>query len=213
MLRPLFISIIVLVGSVCALGQQKPVSKTVLLDYMGNVLTDREFVDIRMANPSYPDATITRVLGDGTTELRTQKIPQEGTPAPSFVFQTIDGKTITAADLKGKVVVLNFWFIGCAICHAMKPQLNTFMTKFDGRDDIVFIAATADPAGEVEKYAKKESFNYIQAANAGTELKKFVISNYPKNVVISKSGEIVYWRSTIKAWDKFESVVKGELEK
>lgn len=200
-------------AAVCGAAQDKPVSKTVLFDYLGNVINDREFVDIRMANPSYPDATVRRVLEDGTTELRTQKIPQEGTPAPSFVFHTIDGKSLSSDDLRGKVVVINFWFIGCAVCHAMKPQLNTFMTKFDGRDDVVFIAATADPSSEVAKYVKKEEFNYIQAADAGAELKKFVIGNYPKNVVIGKNGEIVYWRSTIKAWDRFETVVKNELEK
>jgi len=40
----------------------------------------------------------------------------------------------------------------------------------------------------------------------------FVFAMYPKNIVIDRTGKIIYWRSTIKAWEKFESVVKRALE-
>jgi hypothetical protein len=39
----------------------------------------------------------------------------------------------------------------------------------------------------------------------------FVFGVYPKNIVIDHKGKIVYWRSTVKAWDKFESVVRSAL--
>lgn len=213
MRRAAFIAIFLSLAAICAVAQPKPTGKTILLDYNGSVISDREFVDIRMANFHYPDATVSKLLEDGSVEMRTQKIPQEGTPAPAFTFHTIDGKSVSLSDLKGKVVVLNFWFIGCPVCRAMKPQLNEFQAKFKDREDIVFIAATGDPAGDVKKYLQKEPFAYVQAADAAAELKKFVFSGYPKNIVIGKNGEIVYWRSTVKAWDKFESVVKGELAK
>lgn len=198
----------------CAIGQAKaPVAKTLFYDSDGRLISNNEFVDIRMANFQYPDRTLMKTLDDGTVEFRLQKIPQEGSKAPEFSLRTIDGETISSEDLRGKVVVLNFWFIGCPVCRALKPKLNTFKTKFDGRDDVVFIAATYDPPGEVAKFAKHEPLSYIQTAGAAAELKKFVFSGYPKNIVISKTGEIVYWRSNIYAWDKFESVVRGELAK
>lgn len=200
-----------------ALAQSKvPTStngKTIFRDSDGNLISNNEFVDIRMANPHYPDATIVKTLDDGSVEFRLQKIPQEGAPAPAFALRTIDGKTISSAELRGKVVVLNFWFIGCHVCRALKPKLNTFKTKFGGSDDVVFIAVTADPPGEVEKFAKTEPLDYIQTAGADAELKKFVFSGYPKNIVISKKGEIVYWRGNVYSWDKFESVVRSELAK
>lgn len=187
--------------------------KTIFRDSDGNLISNNEFVDIRMANFHYPDATVSRVLEDGTIEMRTQRIPQEGSRAPEAVFRTLAGKTVSMSELRGKVVVLNFWFIGCPVCRALKPQLNAFKKKFDGRDDVVFLAVTADAGGAVESYLKKESFDYLQATDAGVELKKFVFGGYPKNIVIDKSGEIVYWRSTVRAWDKFESVVRAELSK
>jgi thiol-disulfide isomerase/thioredoxin len=197
-----------------ALAQTKlPVGKTIFRDSNGDLISNNEFVDIRMANPHYPDATIVKTLDEGTIEFRLQKIPQEGRQAPDFSFTTLDGKSISSADLKGKVVVFNFWFIGCHVCRAIKPDLNKFKTKFAERDDIVFISATADPASEVRRFAKTEPLDYLQAADAGAELKKFVFSGYPRNIVVSKTGEIVYWRTTVKAWDKFESVVRAELAK
>jgi thiol-disulfide isomerase/thioredoxin len=104
------------------------------------------------------------------------------------------------ADLKGKVVVLNFWFIGCAVCRAMKPLLDDFKAKFSDNDNVVFLAMTADPAGAVKDYLQKEPFHYIQAADAKAALDSFAFAGYPKNIVISKTGEIIYWRSVIRAW-------------
>ena len=194
-----------------AFGQPKPPPKTLFFDSDGNQVSNNEFVDIRMANSHYPDKTVIKTLADGTIEFHLQKIPQEGATAPQFTVKTLDGKIISAADLKGKVIVLSFWFIGCPACMEMEPQLNAFKAKFAGKDDIVFLAMTADPTPNVKKYLSKERFEYVQAADAKAAMDSFVFAMYPKNIVIDRTGKIVYWRSTIKAWDKFESVVKGAL--
>ena len=187
--------------------------KTIFRDSNGELISNNEFVDIRMANFNYPDATIVKSFDDGTVEFRLQKIPQEGVLVRDFKVRTIDGKEIAMGDLRGKVVVLNFWFIGCAVCRAMKPMLDDFKAKFSDNDNIVFLAMTADPAGAVRDYLRKEPFHYIQAADAKAALDSFAFAGYPKNIVISKTGEIIYWRSVIRAWPKFESVVRAELAK
>ena len=191
----------------------KPSGKLIYRDSDGNLVPNNEFVDIRMANFHYPDATVTRTLDDGTIEFRLQKVPQEGMQAPEVSFSLIDGSRIFLSSLRGKVVVLNFWFIGCPTCRAMKPRLNEFKSQFAGRDDVVFLAVTGDPIGKVKEYLKKEPFDYLHATDSADALAAFKHVVYPKNIVISKTGEIVYWRSTIRAWDKFKSVVEGELAK
>lgn len=180
-------------------------------DSDGNLISNNEFVDIRMANFLSRDATIVTILDDGRKEFRLQKVPQEGMTAPTPVVKTLDGKFISLAELRGKVVVLNFWFIGCTACRAQKPKLNELRAKFINEPDVVFLAMTPDPAADVKRYLAKEPFNYIHAAEAEAELKQFVFEGYPKNIVISRSGEMVYWRSTIHAWEKFESVIRSEL--
>ena len=191
----------------------KPSGKTIFRDSDGNLVSNNEFVDIRMANFHYPDATVVRTLEDGTIEFRLQKIPQEGMQLPDASVSLIDGGRVPLSNYRGKVLVLNFWFIGCPVCRAIKPQLNEFKAQFAGRDDIVFLAVTGDPEGKVKDYLKKEPFDYLQATDSADALAMFKHGGYPKNIVVSKTGEIVYWRSTIKAWDKFRSVVTGELSK
>src|SRR5688500_17961710 len=183
-------------------AQTKPAPKEIFRDSDGNLLSNNEFVDIRLANFNYPDATIIKILEDGTKEFRLQKVAQEGMPAPDVRIRTIEGKDIALRDLRGKVVVLNFWFIGCAVCRAMKPQLNDFKKLFAGNVDVVFLAMTEDPESDVEKFLKKNPSEYLNAADAREAMLKFSFRGFPKNIVIDKQGKIVYWRSPIKAWNK-----------
>jgi peroxiredoxin len=210
---PAFVLLVIASFALGVRAQSKPVPKTLFYDSEGNEISNNEFVDIRMANFNYPDATIITTLRDGRTEFRLQKVPQEGMTAPDVSVRTIDGKTISLAELRGKVVVLNFWFIGCAVCRAIKPQLDAFKSRFGDSDDVVFLALTADPESEVEKFLKKVPSDYLQAAAAQQALAKFSFRGFPKNLVIDKHGTIVYWRTTVRAWDKFESVVREELAK
>lgn len=209
---------VILIAVAAAIGvpcfaQTKPAPKEIFRDSDGNLVSNNEFVDIRMANFNYPDATIIKILDDGTKEFRLQKVAQEGMSSPAFSVRTVDGQKLSAADLRGKVVVLNFWFIGCAVCRGMKSQLNEFKKRFAGDDDVVFLAMTEDPESDVEKFLKREPSDYLNAAAAKASMAKFPFRGFPKNIVIDKQGKIVYWRSTIKAWGKFESVVRAELAK
>src|SRR5688572_16786971 len=77
-----------------------PVGKTVFRDSDGNLVSNNEFVDVRMANFNYPDATVVRTLPDGTVEFRLQKVPQEGMRAAEFAVKTLDGRTIRSSELK-----------------------------------------------------------------------------------------------------------------
>lgn len=211
LLMPMFfVGVLALSG----FAQSQPkIPLTLFYDPDGKLISNNEFVDIRMANFHYRDATVMKTLPDGTVEFWLQKVPQEGMPAPKFSARTIDGANISSGELKGKIVVLNFWFIGCGVCRSIKPHLNALTTKFADNENVVFIAMTADPAEQVTAYLKHEPFAYQQIADAEGLLGKFSFSGYPKNIVISRSGEIVYWRSTVTAWDKFESVIRNELNK
>lgn len=213
-------NVIVLLGAFCSVvlfcaavfSQTRP-AVTLFFDSDGIQISNDEFVDIRMANFHYPDRTIVRTLEDGTVEFRLQKIPQEGMRAPDFTVRTLDGRTLSMAELRGKVVVLNFWFIGCPVCYSMKPKLNELRAKFASRGDVVFLAMTADTTTDVKRYLAKEKFDYIQAADAKAPMNMFVFSGFPKNIVVNRTGEIVYWRSSVTAMSKFETVIRNELER
>src|SRR5436190_303202 len=84
---------LIFITSTYLLAQAAP--RTIFRDSDGNLVSNNEFVDIRMANFQYKDATLVSTLPDGTIEFRLQKIPQEGMAVPAISVKTIDGKKIT----------------------------------------------------------------------------------------------------------------------
>ena len=56
----------------------------------------------------------------------------EGCLLPDFIAETIDGEILNSADLRGKVLVLNFWFTSCPPCIAELPGLNRLVDEYDG---------------------------------------------------------------------------------
>lgn len=191
----------------------QPLPKTILLDADGNRLTDNEFVDLRLANRAGKDPATRTVLEDGTIQLQVAKVPQEGTIAPVFSAPKIDGKFIDAGDLKGKVVVLNFWFIGCPGCMEELPKLNALAGKYHDNPDVRFIAVAPNTAAELRQFLVRNKFDYEMIGNAVSIADLFKFAGYPRNVVIGKDGKIAYWRTTVRAWDKFDSLVQAELDK
>lgn len=63
----------------------------------------------------------------------------EGCQMPDFEAKTLAGKILSRKSLKGKIVVMNFWFIGCKPCVAELPALNKLVQHYKAKD-IVFIA-------------------------------------------------------------------------
>jgi peroxiredoxin len=199
-------------ASAAASGQaNRP--KEVLLGPDGRPISNNEFRDYSLSDPLRRDPFTRTVTADGTVELRLNKNAVEGSAAPTFSIRTIDGKTISAAALKGKVVVLNFWFIGCPGCMEEIPKLNNLAAKYTGRPSIVFLALSTDSPAPLSEFISKVPFNYLHSASARETIGLFGSKTFPRNVVIGKDGKIVYWRSTVKAWEQFETVIDAELGK
>jgi thiol-disulfide isomerase/thioredoxin len=206
---------VVLLTAVSAMAQAAPDKpKELFYDADGNQISNNEFVDLRLANSTDKKDPATRtVLEDGTVEFRVASPRQEGTVAPVFDVPDIDAKWINTDELKGKVIVLNFWFIGCVGCMDEIPKLSAMADKFKGNDDVVFVAIATNTPQELRSYLRGHPFNYRHVGQGLSLVNLFKFSGYPKNIVIGRDGKIIYWRSGIHAWDKFESVVRGELDK
>lgn len=69
-----------------------------------------------------------------------------GSPAPGETLQLPDGKTVTLAAYKGRIVVLNLWATWCAPCIRELPSLNRLQKAFKP-DDVIVVAASMDRGG------------------------------------------------------------------
>lgn len=115
-----------------------------------------------------------------------------GKPFPDFDLTSIDGKNYKLADLKGKVVVLNFWFIECYPCLAEFPDLNKVVKNFEGKE-VVFLALCAK--GKIEKIRtllKRRPIDYEVITSDFVYAKTLGVEIFPVNMVINTEGYLVY---------------------
>jgi thiol-disulfide isomerase/thioredoxin len=112
-------------------------------------------------------------------------------PIANFKISGND-ENINLMDLKGKVVVLNFWGTYCKPCIKEMPELNDIKTKFSQEKDVIFIAPTKDNAEKLKSFFKSKKFDYQIAYAAEDVFKAFNVSFIPVNIVINRNGEIIF---------------------
>jgi cytochrome c biogenesis protein CcmG, thiol:disulfide interchange protein DsbE len=143
----------------------------------------------------------------------------EGCPMPAFSVETIDGQEVNSESLKGKVVVMNFWFESCPPCRNELPGLNKLVDYFQGKD-VVFIAFGRDSQKSVQDFLTREDFRYLHIADCFNNeiLEQFcIMGGFPTNMVFDKNGKLVYLNSggsvnEAKQMERFEKL-KPVIEK
>ncbi|MFK7834028.1 MAG: TlpA family protein disulfide reductase [Winogradskyella sp.] len=113
-----------------------------------------------------------------------------GKDAKALTLTDINGNTVTSEVTKGKVVVLNFWFIACKPFVAEIPELNKVYDKYKDNENVVFASITFDAKDKVEAFLKKHPINYPVVAGDRTTISYFSVNSYPTNMVIGKDGKI-----------------------
>ncbi|MBD1209091.1 MAG: TlpA family protein disulfide reductase [Ignavibacteria bacterium] len=108
-------------------------------------------------------------------------------PAPTFMAKGLDGKTYDIAKLKGKAIVLNFWFIGCPPCRQEIPSLNTLAKEF-AKKDVVFLALALDDEKDLKEFLKKTPFTYTIVPKASEVSQKYGVEAFPTHIVIDRNG-------------------------
>jgi len=126
---------------------------------------------------------------EGTPTLALLKEPMDVAP---FTVTDLDGKTISFADLKGKVVLVNFWATWCPPCRAEIPDLVKLQEKY--RDKLVILGVSEDEDAspqEVKAFGAEQKMNY-PIVMLTPELSKIFkgVAALPTTFVIDPEGRI-----------------------
>jgi peroxiredoxin len=142
----------------------------------------KSFIKVK-SHTAYQRITERNTVQDGSELLNK--------PAPGFELTGFDGRNYSLKDLKGKIVVLNFWFIACKPCVNEMPVLNTIEKKYDPKK-VVFLALSLDSKGAVNAFLQNHQFNYVMLPDAAPVHQKYHLNAYPVSIVIDARGIISF---------------------
>lgn len=194
-----------------------------LFSEQGKILDNSNLV--LMANPEYKPVFFANANGKVKSVVFQRKSEDpilvqhnqeaqytKGEPALDFIATDLKGNTYKLSDLRGKIVVLNFWFTKCGPCITEIPDLNKLVDLYTEKE-VVFLAITFNKKEIVRSFLKKHPFNYTILANASTAINIYGVRSFPTNMVINKKGEIVFkelgYRTNIK--DVLQATINENL--
>ena len=121
----------------------------------------------------------------------TRNMP-EPESAPEIEGTTLDGIALTSKALKGKPVVVNFWFTSCGPCIKEIPELNDLADEFAGKAR--FLAFATDDQEPIKEFLKGREFRYEIVPSSSRLARAFGVEAYPSHYIIDGEGNIV-WRA------------------
>jgi peroxiredoxin len=83
---------------------------------------------------------------DGVTPVAQRGVVKAGDAAPNFQLRDMNGRMVALSDLRGKVVLLNFWATWCGPCRVEMPAMERLYRAYD-RKDFEILAVSTDAQG------------------------------------------------------------------
>lgn len=125
-----------------------------------------------------------------STEPKT-KIPAKEI-ALEAIYNKADGVIPTLKQLKGKIVVLDFWATWCAPCIEAFPKITELHNKYSSQG-VVFMGITNDPKEKLENFLNVQNIPFWMGHDTdGSTFKDYGVTWIPNYVVINRKGNVVY---------------------
>jgi len=117
-----------------------------------------------------------------------------GNKAADFKLETLEGRTVSLSQMKGKVVFLNVWATWCGPCREEMPSMETLYDQFKGNRDFVMLAVSQDTKGKsvVAPYVEKNGYHFTVLLDPENEVSEsYDVSGVPETFIIDRRGRIV----------------------
>jgi thiol-disulfide isomerase/thioredoxin len=177
------------------------------------------FTVLALIGLTYYADKATRVQSTGKS---VQMSDVAGKPEPDVKLKDLDGKDVSLADFKGKVVFLNFWATWCDPCRVEIPWLIDMQAKYASRGFTVLgVAMDEEGKSAVAPFIAKERFDvngqqlpmgYPILLGTDEAADKFGgVLGYPTSFLISRDGKIVEKFQGLKSSDELLKAIESQL--
>ena len=138
---------------------------------------------------------------------------------PDITITPLEGPAIALADLRGRVVLLNFFATWCGPCKLELPDLQKLWDEFHDNDEFrLFIIGRGESAETVQAFKDKHGFTFPMATDLDrSAFDRFATESIPRTYLIARDGKIVYQHTGYdfekKERRKLRSLLKKEFDK
>lgn len=125
-------------------------------------------------------------------DLESTTILKVGNNLPTFTTQSLSGKKFSSDELKGKVVLINFWATWCPPCKAELPLLQkNIYDKIKDKNFAVLCVSRGEKDDVVKKFIEQNKYTFPVYLDSETKTYNLFASKYiPRNFVIGKDGKV-----------------------
>lgn len=135
-------------------------------------------------------------------KIESQKVIQNGGPAPDFAKPDINGKRVNLSEFRGKYVLLDFWGSWCGPCRAANPHLKELYAKYASKGFEIVGVASEKVSGQEQAEAvwkaavEKDGLTWTNLLNNERTMQQDVtamysIEGYPTQILLDQQGKIV----------------------
>ena len=142
-----------------------------------------------------------------------QAQPTSG-PAPDFTVTTFEGEDIRLSDLRGKVVVLNFWASWCPPCRDEAPLFQSLWERYQDQN-VLFLGVTfVDNENDSRAFIEEYGITFPNAPDVGTFITKelYFIQGVPETFVINQDGEVVDFFWSLDSEERLSNTLDSLLQ-
>jgi len=156
------------------------------------------YVKVNGSEKGFEDA-LAEARGKAREEMKNELLKQRiNKPEIDFALKGLDGKTVKLSDLKGKVVVLDFWATWCGPCKVSFPALQKIYDKYKNNPNIVILALNTwervsgvEREDVVKKFIEENKYTFPVLYDEGF-VEKYGVEGIPTKFVIDKKGMIQF---------------------
>lgn len=112
--------------------------------------------------------------------------------AADFTLPTLDGRTLALSQLRGKVVLVEFWATWCGPCRYSMPSLEKIYREYRGRGMEVLLVNEGEDAETIIRWAKARFTAPILLDQDGRVGNQYGVTGIPRLLVIDPQGQVLY---------------------